>query len=267
MKYWVQNFDIDGFRCDVAGDVPVTFWDSTRVVLDSIKPMFMLAEAEKPDLLESAFDADYAWKLLGINNNIAKGKQPASDIVGYLNKNDSTLPKDAFKMNFITNHDENSWNGTEFERYGAGAQAFAVLTYTLPGMPLIYTGQEIGSRKSLKFFEKDPIPSWAKNSAFAFYKKLNELKHTQPALKAGLQGGDVKFYRHSAEKSVLYFSRAKEGKEIVVMINLSGKPQTLYSNDVLPKGEFTDFFTGKKITALPKKLAAWEYKVFLTNAL
>jgi glycosidase len=235
------------------------------MALDSVKPVFLLAEAEKNELLDYAFDADYAWRLLHLMNDVAKGEKTADSISAYVQKfqNDTSFSEDACKMNFITNHDENSENGTEYERLGAGTATFAVLTYTLPGMPLIYSGQEIGLRKRLQFFEKDQIPSWSKNATFAFYKKLNELKHTHPALKAGLQGGEMRFYRHSAEKNTLFFSRTKEGKELVVMLNLSGKPQTIYSNEVLPKGEFTDYFSNKKVAKIPSKLAAWEYRIFV----
>jgi len=264
MKFWVTDFDIDGFRCDVAGDVPTAFWDSVRFVLDSVKPVFMLAEAEKPELLKNAFDVDYAWELLHLMNNIAKDSS-VQTIRNYLLKNDSILPEDAYKMNFITNHDENSWNGTEFERYKGGVQAFAILTYTLPGMPLIYSGQEIGLNRRLQFFEKDPIKNWSKNSTFAFYKKLNDLKHTHPALKAGNQGGDVKMFNYiSSLKDVLMFSRAKEGKEIVVVLNLSNKKHDVVANEIFPKGEFTDYFTGKKTQIIqPIKLGPWEYKVWV----
>jgi len=265
MKYWVTDYDIDGFRCDVASEVPTMFWDSVRTVLDSIKPMFMLAESEKPELLANAFDADYSWNLLSLMNNIAQNDSSVQTIRNYLINNDSILPNDAYKMNFITNHDENSWNGTEYERYKDGAQAFAVLTYTLPGMPLIYTGQEIGLKKRLEFFEKDPIPSWTKNNTFTFYKKLNDLKHTHPALKAGEQGGEIKMYNHiGAANNILIFSRFKEGKEIIVALNLSDKKHDVYSNDVFPKEEFTEYFTGKKSKiSFPIKLGPWEYRVWV----
>lgn len=264
MKFWITDFDIDGFRCDVAGEVPASFWDSTRAVLESIKPVFMLAEAEIPELLKNAFDMDYAWNLLHLMNDVAQKNSSVQTIRNYLRKNDSTLPEDAYKMNFITNHDENSWNGTEYERYNNGTKAFAILTYTLPGMPLIYTGQEIGLNRRLQFFEKDPV-SWSKNSTFAFYKKLNELKHTHPALKAGSQGGEIKmFNRVGAAEDILIFSRFKEGKEIVVALNLSSKTHNVYTNDVFPKEEFTEYFTGKKSPiTFPINLSPWEYRIWV----
>ncbi|MDR2823659.1 MAG: alpha-amylase [Prevotellaceae bacterium] len=265
MKYWVQNFDIDGFRCDVAYEVPTEFWEKARIALDSVKPVFMLAEAEKPELLQNAFDAEYAWDLLHVMEKIAAPKDTTNvnALRTYLAKQDSLMPSDAYKMNFVTNHDENSHNGTEFERLQKSAQPFAVLTYTLPGMPLIYTGQEIGLKKRLKFFDKDQVGSWAKNGTFNFYKKLNELKHTHPALKAGEQGGEMKIYRHGYEKDLLVFQRSKEGKDLFVMLNLGGRSLEFYTNDVLPKGEFIDFFTGKKLAGIPNHLNPYEYRILV----
>ena len=140
MAYWVKEFDVDGFRCDVAGEVPTDFWNDTRAKLNKIKPVFMLAEADKAELTKKAFNADYNWPLLGVMNDIAKGKKVATDIDKVLAHHDSIYPPTSFKMNFVTNHDENSWNGSEYERMGAGVNAFVILSYTYPGIPLIYTG-------------------------------------------------------------------------------------------------------------------------------
>ena len=159
MKYWIVNCDIDGFRCDVAGEVPADFWEDARAELQKTKPLFMLAENEdKPELYKKAFDAAYGWNMCnGIFSNIAKGKDSLQSIVRLQQKIDSTLTEGSFKMNFTTNHDENSWNGTTREKYGDGEKAFAVLSYTLPGMPLVYSGQEAGLNKRLQFFIKDTI--------------------------------------------------------------------------------------------------------------
>jgi glycosidase len=177
MKFWVKECNIDGFRCDVAADVPVDFWEKTSKSLDSIKPMFMLAEAWEPVLVEEAFDMVYGWDFHHIMNEIAKGHKTANEVSEWLIKEKEIYCNDAFIMHFITNHDKNSWNGTEFERMKEAANTFAVLTYTLPGMPLIYTGQEIGLNKRLEFFEKDPITSWKENEYTEFYTQLNKLKH------------------------------------------------------------------------------------------
>lgn len=264
MKYWITDFGIDGYRCDVASEVPTDFWNDVRASLDSIKPLFMLAEAETADLMDHAFNANYSWELMHIMNDVYKGDKNAEDIAAYVEKlaTDTTLCPDIIKMNFITNHDENSWNGTEFERYGKGAEAFAVLTYTLNGMPLIYTGQEVGMKKRLSFFDKDMVPSWTENSTTNFYKKMNELKHTNLALLAG-EGGVYRRYQTSANKELLVFSREQGGRHMLVMINFSPNNISYSSNDAFGKGSYTDFFSGKTVDNLPGALKAWEYKILL----
>jgi glycosidase len=262
LKYWVTDFNIDGYRCDMAHEVPTDFWNDVRPALDSIKPVFMLAESENYDLLEHAFDTNYSWELMHMMSDVNKGTKTAEDIQAYVQKLDSLMCPDGYKMNFLTNHDENSWNGTEFERYGKGVETFAVLTYTLNGMPMIYTGQEVGMKKRLSFFEKDMVPSWTANATTAFYKKLNELKHTHPALRAGEIGGKLRFYTSSASKDILIYSREAAGKEIMVMLNLSGKNVTYQSNDALNRDNYVDYFSGKKVDKLPNTLKAWEYRVF-----
>lgn len=159
LEYWVREADIDGYRCDVAGEVPTSFWNEVRPRLQAIKPVFMLAEASKPELLLKAFDADYAWPMKDVFNAIAatKGvnewavkknenrpKMDARDIPALIERQKKEFPKGSVHMQMVTNHDLNSWEGTEFDRYGAGTGAFAVLSYTLPGMPMLYTGQEVG---------------------------------------------------------------------------------------------------------------------------
>ncbi|MBD8389896.1 alpha-amylase family glycosyl hydrolase [Dysgonomonas sp. BGC7] len=261
LKYWITDFGIDGYRCDMAHEVPTDFWNDVRPALDSIKPVFMLAESENYDLLEHAFDANYSWELMHMMADVSKGNKNVEDLTTYIQKLDTIKCPDGYKMNFLTNHDENSWNGTEFERYGKGIEAFAVLTYTLNGMPMIYTGQEVGLKKRLSFFEKDMVPSWTENGTTKFYKKLNELKHTHPALRAGSMGGDVRIYTSNAGKELLIFSREKAGKELMVMLNLSDRNITYTSNDALGRNNYYDVFTGKLIGNLPKTLKAWEYRV------
>ncbi|MDR1091710.1 MAG: alpha-amylase [Prevotella sp.] len=262
MKYWIKDFNIDGYRCDMAHEVPTGFWNDVRKSLDSIKPVFMLAESENYDLLEHAFDANYSWELMHMMADIYKKEKTADDIAAYIQKLDTIKCPDGYKMNFLTNHDENSWNGTESERYGKGVEAFAVLTYTLDGMPMIYTGQEAGLKKRLSFFEKDVVPSWTENTTTKFYKKLNELKHSNMALLAG-QGGEFRRYQTSANKELLIFSRNQAGREIMVLLNLSDKNITYTSNDALNKNGYTDYFTGAKVDNIPTSLKAWEYKVLV----
>jgi glycosidase len=169
MIFWLENTNIDGFRCDVADLVPLEFWNETRDILDAKRPVFMLAEAETPALQEKAFDMTYAWELHHIMNDIAKQKKNANSLIDYLIKQDTTFESSDYRMIFTTNHDENSWNGTTKERLGDAKNTFAALTYFLPGMPLIYSGQEAGLDKRLKFFDKDEI-DWSDLSNAALYK-------------------------------------------------------------------------------------------------
>src|SRR5437764_3244614 len=154
MLYWVKEADIDGFRCDVAGKVPTPFWNQARDALDRVKPVFMLAEADKPDLQEHAFDMSYGWDTLGIFKNIAKGKADARTLKTFLENPPKAFPPGAYRMRFTTNHDENSWQGSDKEMYGPAFKAMAVLAATLPGMPLIYDGRGSGLDKRMEIFWK-----------------------------------------------------------------------------------------------------------------
>ena len=277
LKFWIQEYNIDGYRCDVAFEVPTDFWDNARKELDAIKPVFMLAEAEHPELLVNAFDMCYNWPLKDVMNEIAMGKdakkpeyvheppvgkviaENALDLDKLFNHQDSIFPADSYLMNQITNHDLNSWEGTEFDRLGPGVKTFAVLTYTIPGMPLIYTGQETGMDRAFEFFEKDTPPDWTMNEWFTFYQTLNELKHKEEALAAGTQGGEmVRYFTQSPDAYV--FSRSKNHSSILVYLNLSNTKVDLNFKDQQPAGNYTELFTGEK--QLPVSLEPWEYKVY-----
>jgi glycosidase len=248
LKFWVAEADIDGYRCDVAGEVPTDFWDRARRELDAINPVFMLAEAEAVDLHENAFDMTYAWELHHIYNEIARGKMNALDVDTYFMKMDTTYPLNAYRMNFITNHDENSWNGTIQERMGDGAAVFAVLSFTLPGMPLLYSGQETGLDKRLEFFEKDTI-HWNYTSAWMpFYTRLIALKHNNQALWNGEFGSPYERIKTTADEQVLAFQRQKENNTVVVLANLSGKKVDFTLSSEKPIGTFKNVFTTEKTT-------------------
>jgi 1,4-alpha-glucan branching enzyme len=265
MKYWVKEADIDGFRCDVAGEVPVDFWENARMEIEKIKPVFMLAENEdKPELLKNAFDANYGWTMHSVMHNVAQGKDSVSRIVRQVLKVDSIMPKNSFQMNFITNHDENSWNGTAAEKFGPGENAFALLTYTLPGMPLIYSGQEAGLIKRLKFFAKDTI-NWKLNDYSAFYKTLNTLKHTNEALWNPPYGGTFEQVKNTEPTKVLSFIREKGNNRVVVIANLSAGKVTINLKGSKADGDYTDVFTRTNITLnssnLNLTLQPWGYWV------
>lgn len=224
----------------------------------------MLAEAWQPELVRSAFDICYAWDLMHTMNDIAVGKKNNSNLNYYFNKIDTMYPPRAILMNFITNHDENSWNGTIYERYGKGHKTYAVLAYTVPGIPLIYSGQEAGLKHRLKFFEKDSI-RWKENPALkSFYKKLNKLKHTRKALEAGINGGKMKVL-DTNNKLVYAFIREKDKDKVIVILNFSEEKEDVYISGITKK-IFREYFTGKKsIVPARQKLKAFEYQIWISK--
>lgn len=215
MRFWMSK-GIDGFRCDMACEVPFEFWTKTISSLRKDWPqMYMLAEGEDPKLHESGFDASYAWELHHLLNDIAQGKKGVPELLEYVKHGAERFPQDAFRLMFTSNHDENSWAGTEFERMGDAAKVMAVLTFTLPnGQPLIYTGQEMGWNHRFQFFEKDPVPGWEVNEFAQFYQDLIKLRHEHPALRPGGKGG--RFEEVSAEDSTLVFRRVL-GNDVVTV--------------------------------------------------
>jgi glycosidase len=243
LKFWVVEADVDGYRCDVASMVPTEFWNQARKELDQIKPVFMLAEAEEVDHHDKAFDMSYAWEFHHIMNQVAKGEMNANDIETYFNEKAKRFPDYAYRMNFITNHDENSWNGTIAERMGDGADAFAVMSYTVPGMPLIYSGQETGLDKRLEFFEKDQIEWDLDSPLHQFYTTLNSIKKNNPALWNGLYGGDFSRIKVGDAEKVLVFTRAKDNDQVLVILNLSDTEQAVNFSDSNIAGDYSNIFT------------------------
>lgn len=264
LKFWVTEANVDGFRCDVAYMVPTDFWEEARQELDKIKPVFMLAEADQPDLLINAFNMDYGWKLHHITNDVAQKKATANDIQQYFDELENTFPRGAFRMNFTSNHDENSWAGTVFERLGDGAQTFAVLMATVPGMPLIYTGQEAALDKRLEFFERDPV-DWKDYPLQEFYRTLNNLKRRNKALWNGEFGGPLQRINTNDNEAVYAFTRTKENNAVLVVLNLSDKPVQIILEGDDYAGRYKDVFEGSTININfnhAMELKPWEYRLF-----
>lgn len=276
MAFWLREADIDGFRCDVAGEVPTDFWNENRPQLESVKPeIFMLAEAPNPDLMEHAFDMDYNWPMKDLFSAIAATsgqytfketngtmktfpEKHATDIIVRLQEESDIYPGDSYMMNMITNHDLNTWEGTEFERLGNLQEAFAVLMYTLPGMPLIYTGQEVGMNRAFEFFEKDEAPDWnSGKEVTAFYKKLNDLKHSRPELAAGSKMGAKLEVLPTATNDVIAFRRGN----VMTIANLGKTAVKPFKKAPSVKG-MTNWMTGAP-AALPKTMAPGEYLIFV----
>ena len=231
MKYWVREGGIDGFRCDVAMLVPEPFWARARTELDAIKPMFMLAEAAEPGLHKRAFDVTYHWKLNELLVDIAKGKKTAKDLRDFYGKPDPAFAPDAWRMNFTSNHDINSWHGNDVENFGAGFEAFAVLAATLPGIPLVYGGQEGVLDRRIAFFEKDAI-DWKGYPRAALYTRLLTLKTRHRALRNGTAGG-APVFEDSGNPDVIAFTRTKGKDRVRVVVNLSPRSQKLKRGQTL----------------------------------
>lgn len=273
LSFWVRDVDIDGYRCDVAGEVQTDFWEEARPKLQAIKPVMMLAEAAKPELLLKAFDVDYAWPMKDVFNAIAatKGvnrwavehneKRPAmtaQDIPALIERQKKEYPAGSIHMNMVTNHDLNSWEGTEFDRFGPATGAFAVLSYTLPGVPMMYTGQEVGFNHAFEFFEADSItPSYTANEFTTFYESLNSLKHKNGAMKARVPAT----FHKNAEQDILVFTRENGDSRVMVIANLSNeaRPLRLGKEASLLEG-LSDWFTGVA-GPLPDTLRPWQYIV------
>jgi len=268
MKWWITETGIDGFRCDVAHMIPENYWNNLRASLDSLPgEVFMLAESDQPFLNDSAFDMTYDWKFHHIMNEIASGNKEATAVMQHFNWVDSVYPVDSYLMEFTSNHDENSWNGSAIKRLGLGAPTFAALTYIVPGMPLIYDGQEAGMEKSLLFFERDPIV-WKHSPMRDLYTELNTLKHTSKALYNGAEGGSFVQVNTSADANVFAALREKDADRVFAVFNLSDSAMTISLKGDAFAGDFQDYFDKTKTTFVGNDqmlLSPWEYKIYTGN--
>ena len=266
MQYWVRECDIDGYRVDMAGLVPNDFWTALRPALDSLKPVFMLAEwQDEPKHFESCFNANYGWKWKDITKDIWNGRQTPHALDTLLEHLNEYYPEHYYQLYFTQNHDENSWAGSESELYGASADAFNVLAFTWQGLPMIYDGQEENTTFRLDFFKRMPI-RWKKYSREDFFSKLCALKHINRAVWAGKSGGDVVKIANTAEDKIYSFGREKEGDRVVVILNLSKDRTTvtLTPGDKFA-GAYANVFARSTLQVTKEMtltLKPWEYIVF-----
>ena len=264
MKYWVKEADVDGFRCDVAGFIPVDFWDNVRRELDEIKPVFMLAEWESRDLYKHAFDMTYSWSLWDKMKDATTGNKGIGGLYEYLAHDVNTVPRDAYRMTFTENHDKNSWEGNQFSNFGKGIETCMVFCTAVNGMPLIYSGQEAGLDHSLKFFDKDTI-QWKSHPFAALYKKLFELKHVHQSLWNGKWGGEMVRIINN-QHSVISFCRDKDKDRTISVFNFSDKPVMVNLDTRYIEGSYLDYFEGKTIQLTGKDsipLQPWGYKILV----
>lgn len=265
LVYWVKEMDVDGYRCDTAGFIPTDFWDNARAEMEAVKPVFMLAEWESRDLHKKAFDMTYSWTLWDKMAAVTRDKKSIGGLVEYMAHDVSTFPRNGYRMTFTDNHDMNSWNHNMFYNFGDGLEASMVLCSTVNGMPLVYSGQEAGLSKSLKFFDKDEI-DWSKLPYEGLFKKLFELKHKNHALWNGNEGGVmVRIYSDKMDQ-VLSFSRKKGNDKVITIINYSDKPVSVKLDTKYQKGDYTEWFSTKKISLKGDdafEMKPWEYLILV----
>ena len=265
LKYWVREVGVDGYRADVAGFVPVDFWENARAELDEIKPVFMLAEWESRDLHAKAFNMSYAWSWYEFLHNIMLDRADTNALRTYYSWNESAYPREALRMTFISNHDKNSWDGTQFEVFGDALEAAITLSVVGEGMPLIYNGQEAGNEKRLEFFDRDPI-QWREHPIGDLYKKLFALKKDNEALWNAHWGATMIQVPNNELSDVLSFVREKGDDKVFAAFNFSPEPKAVTFDDSLYTGSYTDFTTGESVELaenLTLEMPAWGYKVYI----
>ena len=270
MRYWVEQFGIDGFRCDMAMLVPIEFWQEASAELHAIKPdIFMLAEAEEDNLFEGAFNMSYQWNIHHIMCDIAKGARRVWDMRNAMYAERQRYPREAMRLSFTSNHDENSWSGSEQSRFGRALEVMTAMTFLMPStMPLIYTGQEVGYDHSFAFFDRDPIPADMYKECYAteLYRRLSDLKHSQRALDAGERGGDVIEIENNAKDCMMTFVREVAGSRVVAIVNLS--PYTIHADfrTGIYAGKYRDAISGERVVLddhVERDIAPWHYQILV----
>lgn len=270
MRYWVEQFNVDGFRCDMAMLVPIEFWQEAAEELHRVKPdIFLLAEAEEDNLFDRAFNMSYQWGIHHIMCDIAKGARRVWDMRNAIHEQRARYPREAMRMSFTSNHDENSWSGSEQTRFGDALEVMTAMTFLMPStMPLIYTGQEVGYDHSFLFFDRDPIPEEAYRECRTteLYRRLAQLKHGEAALAAGERGGEMIEIENNAKDCMMTFLREVHGSRVVALVNLS--PYTIHAdfNTGIYAGEYRNAMTGERHALkshVEQDFAPWSYLILV----
>ena len=262
MMYWVEQEDVDGFRCDHIEPIPVPFWEKAIAELRSEKELFMLAENDDPKFLKGTdlFEMEYGWKLHHLLKDIKKGHKSLSDFSDLAKHISTAYESDDIIMNFVTNHDENSWDGTVEDRFGEASELMTAVTYVVPGMPLIYSGQEYDLSHRLKFFEKDEIPK-TKGDTWTLLEKLGKLKNTSSALNGGKNPASMEIIE-TGNKDVLALKKSKNGSTLIFLANFSNQG---LKTGIPNQGTYLDYMSNSNIELNGDaiELGAWEYKILL----
>jgi len=236
MLYWVKQFDLDGFRCDMAHLVPLDFWIAARTSLEKTKTLYWLAECEDVNY-HQVFDTSYAWSWMHVTEKFAKGQEGVHEVYNVLHQY-AQYPKGASKLFFTSNHDENSWNGTEYEKYGVAAKAWAVFTHTWNGQPLIYSGQELANKKRLAFFDKDQLEWTEAPIMHEFYKTLLIARKQYPVLQTG------EIFNLPTEGGVMAYLKQDQINTALIILNVSENRHHVHVKHDAFNGRFTNLFSG-----------------------
>lgn len=263
LKFWITEGNVDGFRCDMAHLVPLDFWVEAKEYVSEIKSdLFWLAECEVPEY-HKVFDATYTWSWMHASEQYYHGKMSLEDLMVVLYKSIVEFPCDAYRAYFTSNHDENSWNGTEYEKYGDAAQMFAVFSCTWEGIPMIYSGQEAANHKRIKFFDKDEI-DWSRGFVLEnFYKTLLDLKKNNPALSCDGSKTLTKIVSHPKDSQIFSFLRTNDQQKVLVVLNFSSEDRHFEIVDV--EGTYKNVFGGPDINFAQNRtvfISRWGYLVF-----
>jgi alpha-amylase len=263
LRFWIKEFDVDGFRCDMAHLVPLEFWIYAKKKTNQLKKgLFWLAECEEPDY-HTVFDATYTWRWMHASEEFYHKKMNLQSLLTVLYKSVTEFPCNSFRLYFTANHDENSWNGTEYEKYGDSVQLMGVFSCTWNGIPLIYSGQEMPSKKRLAFFEKNYIEWNGKFELHLFYKTLLTLKATNKSLRAGDPDVLTKIVSHPDDHRVFSYLRKYKSSQVLVVLNFSEDGLNFLVKQVY--GVFRNVFGGDDVHFPAQKevyLKPWGYLVF-----
>jgi glycosidase len=267
MKYWVRDVGVDGFRCDNAKSVPTDFWEHARVEVDMIKPVMMLSEGSLPDHHRSAFDVTYSWNVYDALSGVIDSTVDVRQFDDILTLENYRYPRASLKLRFNTNHDKNASDASAVTKFSAkGAKTTAVLSFTYPGIPLIYNGEEVGNDKRLSLLEKVDI-DWTKNIEFrAFYQVLAELRSSHVALRRG----EYVYVVNSGGGKVLSFVRQLGDDQVLVVLNLSRDQKNCeVSVPMFKNAKFIEYFTKTPVSSsnghLSMEMRGLDYKVFLPS--
>lgn len=241
---WVRDYDLDGYRADIAGYLPTDFWDGVRARLDAVKPVFMLAEWEQRDLHYKAFDASYAWPWWRAMHDVAQGRTDAMGLYVYYADTKRAWPHEAMRMVYTENHDSNAWEATGYEAFGPLLPAALALEFSSVGIPLVHNGQEACNTKRLKFFDRDPI-QWREGCPEGtLIHDLIAWRKANPALANGRWGAPMTPLKSSNPKQVFSFVREQAGNKVVALFNLSKEPATVTLPTPLQAGTYHEFRGG-----------------------